>query len=268
MLMLPPFSLLRPATVGEALEALSEDSVAYCGGTELLLAMRAGLQRPTTLVDIKRLPDLSGIRVDEASLIVGATVTHAQAAGHELVRQHAPMFAAMEAAIGNARVRAQGSVGGNLCFCEPKSDVATALIALDASVSLVAADGSQRSSSVEDFIVGPYETNRKTGELLTAVRIPLRPRHHAVYAKYQTRERPTVGIALVSTQGKCRLVVGAVGEMPMSWTFDGPGEIVPEEVAAQIDPVPDLTGSVHYLRQITTIYVRRAVQELARVQGS
>lgn len=265
---LPPFSLLRPSTVAEALEALSEESLAYCGGTELLLAMRAGLQRPTTLVDIKRLPELSGIMVEDTCLVVGATVTHAEVVDHALVRQHVPMFAEMESAIGNARVRAQGSVGGNLCFGEPKSDVATALIALGASVSLVAADGGQRSSSVEDFIVGPYATNRKAAELLTAVRIPLRTRQQAVYAKYQTRERPTLGVAVASTEGRCRLVVGAVGETPMSWTFEDLRDIVPEEVAAQIDPVPDLTGSVRYMRQITTVYVRKAVQELARIQGS
>ena len=122
--MLPPFRLARPETLDEALDALGEDQVAYCGGTELLLAMGAGLTRPDVLVDVKRLPELAGIRLDGDHLVIGATERHADVATHPLVRRHAPMLSAVERAVGNARVRSQGSVGGNLCFAEPKSDVA------------------------------------------------------------------------------------------------------------------------------------------------
>src|SRR5699024_10988976 len=123
-----------PETLGEALEAISEDAIPYCGGTELLLAMRAGLHRPELLVDVKRLRELAGITFYGQQLVIGATETHMDIAAHPAVRQHVPMLAAVEKGVGNARVRAQGSIGGNLCFAEPKSDVGTALIALQATV--------------------------------------------------------------------------------------------------------------------------------------
>ncbi|MQA76749.1 MAG: hypothetical protein GEU88_21060, partial [Solirubrobacterales bacterium] len=67
---LPPFDLLRPDTVTEAVACMSDDVVAYCGGTELLLAMRAGLQRPAALVDIKRIAELHGVGRSDGLLAI------------------------------------------------------------------------------------------------------------------------------------------------------------------------------------------------------
>lgn len=261
---LPPFTLLRPTTVDEAVHELTEDKVPYCGGTELLLAMRAGLYRPTALVDVKRLPELSGVRIAAGELVIGAAERHMDLATNPEVNHRLPMLAGMERAVGNARVRAQGSIGGNLCFAEPKSDVATALVALDAAVTLVSPDGDRRVS-VEDFIAGPYFAAREPDELLVDVRVRLSDDRRAVYVKYQTMERPTVGVALVHHpgRGRYRLVIGAAGETPMTWNFAAPDEIDPAEVAAQTDPVADLTGSVRYKKHVTAVYIRRALNELA-----
>lgn len=265
--MLPPFRLARPETLDEALDAIGEDEVPYCGGTELLLAMRAGLHRPDVLVDVKRLPELRGIRVDGGHLVIGASERHTDVGDHPLVRRHVPMLSAVERAVGNARVRNQGSVGGNLCFAEPKSDVGTALIALRAVATLVSSEG-RRELSIEEFIAGPYYAAKEPEELLVDVRIPLDgPELRAVYLKYQTMERPTLGVALthVPDTGECRVVVGAVGEVPAVWEFSSPGEVDAGTIAREVDPTPDLTGSERYKRHITDVYVRRALDALATV---
>jgi carbon-monoxide dehydrogenase medium subunit len=265
--MLPPFRLARPETLDEALEAIGEDEVPYCGGTELLLAMRAGLHRPDVLVDVKRLPELAGIRREGDRLVIGATERHMDVAADPLVREHLPMLSSVERAVGNARVRAQGSIGGNLCFAEPKSDVGTALIALQAVVTLVS-PGGRREVPVEEFIAGPYFADKEPDELLVDVRVPLGgPQVRATYVKFQTMERPTIGVALAHAPdgGECRLVVGAIGEQPTAWTFDSPADIDADEIAAEVDPTPDLAGSERYKRHITGVYVRRALDELARV---
>lgn len=265
--MLPPFRLARPETLEQALEAIGEDQVPYCGGTELLLAMRAGLHRPEVLVDVKRLPELAGIRTEDGHLVVGATERHMDVAAHPLVLRHLPMFAKVEREVGNARVRAQGSVGGNLCFAEPKSDLGTALIALGATVSIVSPE-SQRTVTVEELIAGPYYADKEPDELMVDVRIPL-PADSVVatYLKYQTMERPTVGVALTHDRdsGAARLAIGAVGEVPMVWDFSSPEEIDPAAIGEEVDPTPDLTGSEQYKRHITGVFVRRAVEALTRV---
>jgi carbon-monoxide dehydrogenase medium subunit len=263
--MLPSFRLARPHDLTEALEAIGEEKVPYCGGTELLLAMRAGLHRPETLVDIKGVRELSGVELDDGIAVIGATERHMDLAENPLVRQHLPMLAAVESAVGNARVRAQGSIGGNLCFAEPKSDVATALVAYGADVTLAGPEG-RRTVPVEDFVAGPYFADKEPDELLVDVRIRVPAAGtRAVYLKYQITERPTVGVALVydAAAATSRLVVGAVGEVQTLWTFGDPAEIDPEAVATELDPTPDLTGSERYKRHVAAVFIRRAVHALA-----
>ncbi len=262
--MLPAFRLARPRTLDEALDAIGDEKVPYCGGTELLLAMRAGLHRPETLVDLKKIDDLSGVRRDGDVVVIGAAERHMDLATHPLLLQHLPMLAKVEGAVGNARVRAQGSIGGNLCFAEPKSDVATALVAHRASVTVVGTGGRRREVAVEDFVAGPYWADKESDELLLEVTVPIPAQgSRAVYMKYQTAERPTVGVALLDDgRGGCRLVVGAVGEVQMLFAFGNPSEIDPEAVAAQLDPTPDLTGSDRYKRHVAATYIRRAVHAL------
>jgi carbon-monoxide dehydrogenase medium subunit len=262
--MLPSFRLCRPRDLDEALDAIGDDRLPYCGGTELLLAMRAGLHRPETLVDLKHLTELSGVRVEDGALVIGATETHMDLATNPVVREHLPMLAGVEGAVGNARVRAQGSIGGNLCFAEPKSDVATALVAYRAEVDLAGPDGGRRLP-VEEFVVGPYFADKEPDEILIDVRIPLPNRKtRAGYAKFQIMERPTVGVGVVhdSAAGLCRLVVGAVGEVQMLFPFSHPDEIDPEAVAEQLDPTPDLTGTERYKRHVSAVYIRRVLNSL------
>ncbi|PZF79595.1 FAD binding domain-containing protein [Jiangella anatolica] len=263
---LPPFALVRPTTLDDALRELSEDAVPYCGGTELLLAMRAGLHRPDALVDLKRVPELAGVRVDDGGLVIGATERHADLAAHPVIRERLPVFARMERHIGNARVRNQGSIGGNLCFAEPKSDVATVLMALEASVTLAGPAG-RRVVAVEEFVAGPYYAEREPDELLVDVRIPLRDGLRGAYLKFQTMERPTAGVAVLADEaaGWYRLAVGAVGEVPLAWSFGSLGEIDADDIAARVDPTPDLSGSEEYKRHVTAVYVRRALAKLERV---
>jgi len=267
--MLPPFRLARPRTLDEALDAIGDDRVPYCGGTELLLAMRAGLTRPEALVDLKSLPELQGIAVDGGHVVVGGTERHMDIAAHSVIRKHLPMLARVEHGVGNARVRAQGSIAGNLCFAEPKSDVGPALMAFGASVTLASPTG-RREVTVEELIQGPYFADKEPDELLVDVRVPIpSTATRGAYLKYQITERPTVGVAVVHDPeaGTCRLVVGAVGEVPTVWTGTSPDEIDPDAIAEEVDPTPDLTGTERYKRHITGVYVRRVLEQLADVKA-
>lgn len=259
--MLPDFALVRPSTVAEAVAALDDDHLAVCGGTELLLAMKMGMIVPQALVDISRLPELGHLRVEGDELVIGAGVTHHRAGRDPQVRQRAAMLARVEDAVGNARVRAQGSIGGNLCFAEPKSDVATALIALDAEVVLAGPDGVRRMP-VADFVVGPYTTDLDDRELLLEVRVPCDERNRATYLKFQTMERPTVGVAAAIAGDRVRVAVGAVGPSPVYADFGALGDVDVDALLERVEPMADLTGSVEYKQHITGLYIRRALEEL------
>jgi carbon-monoxide dehydrogenase medium subunit len=259
---LPAFAHSRPETVEEAIALLSDDSLPYAGGTELLLAMRAGFLQPERLVDLKRISGLDVIEMTNSALLIGAGVTHWEAARSPAVAGEFPMLAAVLDTVGNARVRATGTLAGNLCFAEPKSDVATALIALDAHVTLRSAHG-PRKVPVEEFIIGPYTTVRTAEELLTEISIPLRVTRAAAYEKYQTMERPTVGVAAAVSSERARLVVGAVGPVPQVFDAAAIGEFDPAAVAASLEIIPDLTGEDDYKRHVARLSIAKVLSKVA-----
>lgn len=259
---LPKFSLLRPETLEEALGARSEDAVPFCGGTELLLAMRMGLLRPRCLIDLKRLPELQSVEQDGDLVRIGAAVTHDRVARSSVTASTIPMLADVAERVGNPRVRVQGTIGGNIAFAEPKSDITAALAALDATVEVRSANAS-RVVSLMDLVRGAYWTDVGDDELLTEVRIPVVPGRQAVYEKYQTMERPTVGVAVRrDADGSARVVVAAVTGEPVVVDAASVEELDVDGIAADLDVVPDLTGGDRYKRHLVGVTIRRALVRL------
>ena len=252
---LPAFRLLRPRSVPEALDYLNYDRLAYAGGTELLLAMKEGLLRPTHLVDLKGIEGLRSVEESAGEVSIGALVTHTQAADDPIVQSRLPGLAGVLQRVGNPRVRATGTLAGNLCFAEPRSDVASALIALGGEVE-IASFGGRRRLKVEDFVVGPYATALGPDELLTRIMAPIQTAQF-VYLKHQTAERPALGVALARNTRVCT-VVGAVGLGPQVFYSDSLADVDATEIAAGVEVIPDLTGSEEYKRHLVGVYVRRA----------
>lgn len=278
MLLLTDFALHRPDSLDGVLALRAEhgdDAALYAGGTELLLAMKMGVLDYEHLIDVKRVPELRGIERREGVLRIGAATTH-RAIEHDAgVREAIPALARLEANVANVRVRAAGTLAGNLAFAEPHADPPALLVALGARVVLAGTAG-RRTVSVEDFIAGPYETELAGDEVMEAIEVPVpAPGLRAVYRKFQVLERPTVGVAAA---GRVRdgawetaptIVVGAVDERPVRVrTDDVVGAACDDEAALSaveesardvVDPVDDLSGSADYKRHLTGVLVRRAL---------
>jgi aerobic carbon-monoxide dehydrogenase medium subunit len=171
---LPPFTVLRPASLAEACAVLADDpdATAYAGGTELVVAMKLGLAAHSVLVDLKSLAELSGIALDGPTLRIGAATTHREVVASPAAAAGCPLLVEALRDVANPRVRAVGTIGGNLAFGEPHSDPATALVAADARVRCHAPGGVVRSVAAADFLVGPFETCLEPGELISAVEVP------------------------------------------------------------------------------------------------
>lgn len=260
--MIPAVSIARPLTVADALVAIDDDTSPFCGGTELLLAMRMGLLSPSRLLDLKAVEELRVLYAANGVIHVGAARTHAELAFSALIRDQLPLLARVEAAVGNPRVRAQGTIGGNLCFAEPKSDVVAVLIALNASVFLQSADGT-RIVSVSEFIVGAYDTDLQMGEIMIEVQIPVNRRDGA-HLKYQVMERPTVSVVVAPTDEGLRVVIGAAGETPVWQDAPDSSHVDVDDMIGRLDPLEDLSGSGDYKRHVARVFVDRA---LARFDG-
>ena len=114
---LPPFTISQPASVSEASETIANHGGAatlYAGGTELLLAMKEGVLAYEHLVDVKTIPGLDEIRLEVGELWIGAAVTHAQIEHSPVIRERLPALADVERRVANPRVRATGTLAGNL----------------------------------------------------------------------------------------------------------------------------------------------------------
>jgi len=262
--MLPPFELERPTSVAELVAIINDDALPYCGGTELLLAMKMGLLRPRTLVDVKSVAALSGVRLEGGRIVIGASTSHAAVAASDIVARHLPLLKRVENGVGNARVRAQGSIGGNLCFAEPRSDITTVLAALDATVTLMSSRGT-RQVDVADFLLGAYWVDREPDELLTEISIPITEEQvagHGAYLKLQTSERPTVGVVALRRPNGIRVGIGAVSEKPLIVDLEHADGIDYDSMVDSLEPVADLAGSVLYKKHVATVYVERALGAL------
>ena len=280
MMPLRRFELHQPKTVKEAAEMLShygEKGRLYAGGTELLLAMKHDLLRYEHLVDLKGLPGLNTIETRNNSLHIGATVTHRAIEKSAAARDIVPVLADMAQHVANVRVRATGTLGGNLCFAEPHSDPATLLLALEAHVH-VQGRGAERILKMNELITGAYETALAPDELLLAIDIPLASKtKRSAYLKFQIKERPTLGLALVlevdgsgRSIAKARSAVGSVSPKPCrsdqaDALLVGPRDKVEKQLgdAAKVladtaDPVDDLEGSAEYKRHLIGVYLKRA----------
>jgi carbon-monoxide dehydrogenase medium subunit len=284
---LPPFDLHRPRSLDEATELADrygDDAAFYCGGTELLLLLKLGFASFGHLIDLKQIEELGSVRAENGELVIGSAVTHRELERSELVRERLPALATMERSVANLRVREVGTLGGNLCFSDPHSDPAAFLLALDAEVECRRGGEAARRISISDFVVGPYQTALREGEVLTAVRIPALPGGAAVaHAKFAFHERPTATVACLArvvdgTVAEARVAVGSVGARPvrspaaeelltgMPASEVDPGVVAEAgtRAAEEAAPVDDATGSAEYKAQLVRVLVERTFREAVR----
>ncbi len=140
------------------------------------------------------------------------------------------------------------------------------MLALRGALVTLVSPRIRRTVPVADFVVGPYFADRQPDELMLDVRVPIVAERTAAYVKFQIAERPTVGVAAVEdgAASTCRVVVGAVGDVPVSRDYTGVQDVDVDALVRDLDPVQDLTGSVEYKRHVSGVFVRRALDELNR----
>jgi carbon-monoxide dehydrogenase medium subunit len=279
--MLRRFDVHKVTSVADAValrQRFGADAAIYAGGTELLLAMKMGVARWPFLIDVKPIAALREISVTKDTLRIGATATHWDIERSALVAKALPALARLEANVANVRVRAAGTLAGNLAFGEPHADPPSLLVALGARVVLEGKTGT-RSLPVAEFITGMYETALAADEIIVAIEIPLPARDARVaYVKFQILERPSVGVAAVATLrdgrfvGAPSVVVGAVDEMPRrvdTAQFAGADArdagtrgALAEAARAAVEPIADLAGGVDYKRHLVGVFAQRALASL------
>jgi carbon-monoxide dehydrogenase medium subunit len=179
----------RASSVAHALSLLARygpEARILAGGHSLIPMMKLRLAQPETLIDINGLSELSYIEMTGGELRIGTLTRHAQLLDSAAAGEHFPILHDAEKVIADPVVRNWGTVGGSLCQADPSEDLSAAFAALKASMVICGPDGS-RTVSAREFHTGPYETVIAAGEMLTEIRIPVRPGGGSAYAKVGRR---------------------------------------------------------------------------------
>ncbi len=198
-----PFDLVRPASVADAAAALaSSGGRALAGGQSLVGAMKLRLAQPGTLVDLSRVPGLSGIRRDGDAIVIGAMTRHADVAASAEVKRAIPALAALAGGIGDRQVRNVGTLGGALANNDPAACWPAAVLGLDATVVT-----NIRRIAAADYFRGMYETALAADELIVAVSFPIPDQ--AAYVKFANPASrfALVGVFVARTAGGVRVAV-------------------------------------------------------------
>jgi xanthine dehydrogenase YagS FAD-binding subunit len=266
------FIYLHPESLADASETLAsgkKNTLAFAGGTDALGLMKEGILRPKEVVDLKRLPELSDVKIMIGEgLTIGALTTIAEIAANPAIADMYPVLSQAAGETASPQLRNVGTLGGNLCqrprcwyyrgdfnclkkggprcyafdgrnryhcivgggpcYIVHPSDMAVALLALDAEVSIFR-DGEIRRMPIADFYVLPgeslaYETVLRPGDILTAVHIP--DKSAAAWGGYvKFKERAVWDFAVVSVAAVVRKAGGRIesgrvafgGVAPIPW---------------------------------------------------
>ena len=260
-----------------SLERLGSEARVIAGGHSLLPMMKLRLANPEHLIDINDLTELSYIREQEGEIRIGAMTRHVDLLRSDLLAQHFPLFRDAETVIADPVVRNRGTIGGSLCQADAAEDLSAVCAAAKASV-VIRGSGGERVVSMDGFHVGPFTTAVGAAEILTEVRLQVRPDGGSAHEKVERRAGDWA-IAAASaavwmqdgTIGDAGIALSAVGlttihvtraeellrgKAPSDELFAEAGAIASEDCS----PTSDGRGPVDYKRHLAGVLTQRALR--------
>jgi carbon-monoxide dehydrogenase medium subunit len=276
-----PFEYERATSVDHAiglLERLGDEARLVAGGHSLIPMMKLRLANLEYLIDINDLHDELGyVRVGTDEVRIGAMTRHRELLESAELAALFPVFADAEQVIADPVVRNRGTIGGSLCQADPSEDLSAVCTTLDASCVIRSSSG-ERVVSMEEFHRGPYETAVEHGEMLTEVRVPIRPHGSSAYAKVERRAGDwavasagaavwmdggvitdaRVGLAAVgpNTTGIPAISAALRGQSPSEELYARAGAIAAESCS----PNTDNRGTADYKRHLADELTRRTLR--------
>ncbi|MBA3275769.1 MAG: FAD binding domain-containing protein [Chloroflexia bacterium] len=275
----------QPATLNDALRLVSDLGLSarvVAGGTDLIVELSRGVKPSSTLIDITRIAALRGIRDDGDTIVLGAMTTHNDVLASPLCREFALPLAQACLEIGAPQLRSRATVVGNVVTGSPANDTISALIALDASLTLASESGS-RTVKVDDFYPGFRQTVLQPDELVTSIVIPkLKPTERGLFVKLGLRRAQAISVIhfaiVVDFEGDvvrlARIAFGCLAPTVVRGlnveTFLRGRALTPEVRAEagtialeDVSPIGDIRGSATYRQTVLQRMVADALMRIA-----
>jgi CO/xanthine dehydrogenase FAD-binding subunit len=282
-----PFDYVRPNSLAEACALLAEDEDArvIAGGQTLVPMLAMRLARPARLIDILRLPELSGIRKEEGAIVVGATTRQASAERDPVIRASVPMLARVLPWVGHPPTRNRGTVGGSIANADPSAEIPLVAVTLGAEIMLATPDGPSVMPA-DDFFIGPMLTTINPGECVSAIRFPVWPHRRVGVGFFEISARRSdfafvaaAAQVALDEDGCCievALGVGGVGDRPLRLDMspllggkldDASVHEAVNAASGDLDAMSDLHASAAYRRRVAVELCGRALAQ-ARVNAA
>jgi aerobic carbon-monoxide dehydrogenase medium subunit len=273
--MIPPtFDYEVAESPEHALELLGsrDGATLLAGGHSLIPLLKLRFARPSLLVDIGRLGELSYVKDAGEWLAIGALTRHKALKDDPLVQEHCPIVSYTAGVIGDPQVRHRGTIGGSLAHGHPASDLPTVILGLDAELVISGPNGT-RTVPASDFFRAAFETAVGKDELLTEIRIPKLGRWTGwSYIKFRRRAQDwaTIGVAaLVRANGSvedARITLTNMGQTPLRATAAEEALLAGEEdpaarMADGTSPPSDTAASAEFRGHLARVLGRRALEE-------
>ena len=278
------FDYVRAKSAQEAVQLLKEtdgEGTLLAGGHSLLPLLKFRITEPGTLVDISKIQELKGVRIEEDRLIVGALTTHDEVVNDPTIEENIPALAKAASVIGDIQIRNRGTIGGNLAHGDPVADYPAIALALNAELKIETEDGTEEMP-LDGFVMGPLITMIPENGIVTEVSLELPPAHtKQTYLKFfhPATAYPVVGVAVVAGVDDAGVIdylrVGITGVSDVAYRAEEveeallgkkPTKDVIKEAAELAtedgDMGEDLFASEEYREHLTKVYVKRALNEV------
>jgi len=273
--------VITPLTLPEAYGLLGDETYRpIAGGTDLMVQITGELgEPPERIIDLWRLDELRGIRIEDGALLVGALCTYTEIRRSALVGEWLPALAEAAATIGAAQIQNRGTLGGNIANASPAGDTLPVLLAADASITLGSARGEREVAAV-DFWTAYRETARAPDELVLRVRFPLESRRTIRFRKVGTRRAQAISKVVMALAYRedggvwrdVRVALGSVAATPVrvaqtEGVLEGaaPRQTVADHAAAtitrEIAPIDDVRSTADYRRSVSGRILHRILRE-------
>lgn len=262
---------LSPHRLEELWPTLEEPGTRiYAGGTDVLVKLRAGLEKARQLICLDRLRELQGIEDRGDRVLIRAGTSLAKIAADPLVRTLFPVLTRAVQVLGSPPIRNMGTVGGNICSASPAGDTLPPLYVLQAEVEL-RSRAQNRRLPIREFIHGPGRTDLGCGEILTGVWIPKNPAFNRQHYE-KVGQRQALAIAIVSLAALIDLSPGGtIKDIRLAWGSVGPTvvtvpaleaglrgrpltletmEAAARKVRRAVTPIDDLRAGADYRREV------------------
>jgi len=265
---------------------LGDDAKLLAGGHSLIPMMKLRLAQPKHVIDLRKVPGLTGIKEEGGTIVIGGMTTHWQMESSSLLKSKCPILAETAAMIGDPAVRNLGTIGGSLAHADPAADQPATVIALGVEFVCEGPKG-RRTVKVDDWFKGLMSTAVGEDEILVEMRVPAWPAGSGgAYLKFPhpASRFAVVGAAAMVTldkEGKCTkagvgitgagtkairakgVEAGLVGKKLDAATI----EAAAQKAAEGVDVQADLQGSVEYKSHLCRVFAKRAITEAVKRAG-